>query len=270
MEYGDKKTFLFVLLLSLPLLAMIDNKPSGLMQIYVASPNLGIAISLNGNVGIGTIVPKTALDVNGLVRVGRYATAGMPACNSDTLGSFAFDTTNDRPYICASTGWKPLDSDYDKDGIVDWNDWDDTTANKKNVNLLAGNIKKGIVIFGVTGTFEGMSTITSITPAIGTVATVITITGTGFSTGAQVTIGGVVATNVTVVSSTQITVTAPANATSGAKDVTVTNLDTVSVVKMGGFTYSVYATGGTITNSCLLYTSPSPRDRQKSRMPSSA
>ena len=25
-----------------------------------------------------------------------------------------------------------------------------------------------------------------------------------------------------------------------------------------------------ITNTCLLYTSPSPRDRQKSRMPSSA
>ena len=25
-----------------------------------------------------------------------------------------------------------------------------------------------------------------------------------------------------------------------------------------------------LTNSCLLYTSPSPRDRQKSRMPSSA
>ena len=27
---------------------------------------------------------------------------------------------------------------------------------------------------------------------------------------------------------------------------------------------------GIVTNSCLLYTSPSPRDRQKSRMPSSA
>ena len=27
---------------------------------------------------------------------------------------------------------------------------------------------------------------------------------------------------------------------------------------------------GTSVNSCLLYTSPSPRDRQKSRMPSSA
>ena len=28
--------------------------------------------------------------------------------------------------------------------------------------------------------------------------------------------------------------------------------------------------GGTLPYTCLLYTSPSPRDRQKSRMPSSA
>ena len=28
--------------------------------------------------------------------------------------------------------------------------------------------------------------------------------------------------------------------------------------------------GGALGNACLLYTSPSPRDRQKSRMPSSA
>ena len=116
----------------------------------------GIASRFDGNVGIGTTGPKTALDVNGLVRVGRYTAAGMPACNSDTLGSFAFDTTNDRPYTCASTGWKPLDSDYDKDGIVDWNDWDDIDANKKNVNLIAANIKKGVEIFGVTGTFTGI------------------------------------------------------------------------------------------------------------------
>ena len=32
-----------------------------------------------------------------------------------------------------------------------------------------------------------------------------------------------------------------------------------------------YVSGGpTVTHTCLLYTSPSPRDRQKSRMPSSA
>ena len=32
----------------------------------------------------------------------------------------------------------------------------------------------------------------------------------------------------------------------------------------------VKAATGLIANTCLLYTSPSPRDRQKSRMPSSA
>ena len=34
--------------------------------------------------------------------------------------------------------------------------------------------------------------------------------------------------------------------------------------------YSEYALEGYELNVCLLYTSPSPRDRQKSRMPSSA
>ena len=36
-------------------------------------------------------------------------------------------------------------------------------------------------------------------------------------------------------------------------------------VKIGGFSQIVDP-----DNGCLLYTSPSPRDRQKSRMPSSA
>ena len=33
---------------------------------------------------------------------------------------------------------------------------------------------------------------------------------------------------------------------------------------------AIVADGGTVPYPCLLYTSPSPRDRQKSRMPSSA
>ena len=33
---------------------------------------------------------------------------------------------------------------------------------------------------------------------------------------------------------------------------------------------SVYRPAACMFNTCLLYTSPSPRDRQKSRMPSSA
>ena len=37
----------------------------------------------------------------------------------------------------------------------------------------------------------------------------------------------------------------------------------IRVVKLGSIT-------GTVSNACLLYTSPSPRDRTRSRMPSSA
>ena len=42
------------------------------------------------------------------------------------------------------------------------------------------------------------------------------------------------------------------------------NCDPMDIGKLQGATYD------TIYNICLLYTSPSPRDRQKSRMPSSA
>ena len=52
--------------------------------------------------------------------------------------------------------------------------------------------------------------------------------------------------------------TGSAKSSDGRLDVT---LDTVK--ELGG-------AGGAGTNPCLLYTSPSPRDRQKSRMPSSA
>ena len=48
------------------------------------------------------------------------------------------------------------------------------------------------------------------------------------------------------------------------------------VVLPGGFSYGDYLRCGSIAaksniiNSCLLYTSPSPRDKRQSRMPSSA
>ena len=40
-------------------------------------------------------------------------------------------------------------------------------------------------------------------------------------------------------------------------------IEVYSTTRVGGFSEEPY-------DSCLLYTSPSPRDRQKSRMPSSA
>ena len=48
------------------------------------------------------------------------------------------------------------------------------------------------------------------------------------------------------------------------------NLVVLNVVMLFGVVAWVVAILGWHIRSCLLYTSPSPRDRQKSRMPSSA
>ena len=80
--------------------------------------------------------------------------------------------------------------------------------------------------------------VTNVNPAHGTThgGTPVTITGTGFQSGATVTIGGVAATNVIVVSATSITAKTPAHA-SGSVSVTVTNPDTSSATLAGGFTF---------------------------------
>ena len=41
-------------------------------------------------------------------------------------------------------------------------------------------------------------------------------------------------------------------------------------ITLWGFISNFFATHTTYYNNCLLYTSPSPRDRTRSRMPSSA
>ncbi|MDO8614339.1 MAG: hypothetical protein Q7T33_01205, partial [Dehalococcoidia bacterium] len=114
----------------------------------------------SGNVGIGTEVPTQKLDVNGLVRVGRYSAAGLPACNGDALGSLGFNTAQNKPYVCTAAGggtWKPVASDSDNDGIADWADQDDGNTNVKTAALLPGNIKYGVTVFGVTGTLGAAS-----------------------------------------------------------------------------------------------------------------
>lgn len=82
-------------------------------------------------------------------------------------------------------------------------------------------------------------TVSSVTPSSGPTAggTPVTITGTNFSASAKVTIGGAAATNVVVVSATQITATTPAGS-AGAATVTVT-LSGQSGSLANGFTYVV-------------------------------
>jgi hypothetical protein len=81
-------------------------------------------------------------------------------------------------------------------------------------------------------------TLKSVSPSTGPTAggTTVTLGGTGFESGATVTIGGTAATNVTVVSSTQITAITPAHA-AGAVNVTVTNPDGQSATSPASFTF---------------------------------
>jgi hypothetical protein len=91
-------------------------------------------------------------------------------------------------------------------------------------------------------------TIASISPnsGPGTGGTAVTITGTGFLTGATVSFGGTAATGVSVVSSTSITATAPAHA-AGAVNVVVANNDGQSATLTNGYTYNTSNPAPTVT-----------------------
>ena len=88
-------------------------------------------------------------------------------------------------------------------------------------------------------------TVSAISPNTGTAngGTTVTVTGTGFLSGATVTIGGTAATGVTVASSTSIKATTPAHA-AGAADVVVTNTDNQAGALSGGYTYTSSTGGG--------------------------
>ena len=60
------------------------------------------------------------------------------------------------------------------------------------------------------------------------------------------------------------------NLRSGATSASVTALNYNHANWNTAYSWGNHANAGYITSVCLLYTSPSPRDRQKSRMPSSA
>jgi hypothetical protein len=90
----------------------------------------------------------------------------------------------------------------------------------------------------ITPTAVSDPTITDIDPIDGPGygGTAVTITGTEFAEGATVTFGGEGATDVIVVSDTEITCVTPAHA-NGSVDVVVTNLDTGTVTATDGYLY---------------------------------
>ena len=115
MHYNKKLTLgillTFIICIGSAILATYSTGP------YGNYPNPGIH---PGMIGPGTFNASGAANPQwnfpGPVKVGVYAV--KPACNAGLLGAFVFDTIKDRPFICASSGWKPLDSDLDKDGSI--------------------------------------------------------------------------------------------------------------------------------------------------------
>jgi IPT/TIG domain/Glycosyl hydrolases family 16 len=108
-------------------------------------------------------------------------------------------------------------------------------------------------------------TITRVSPVSGSVAggSTVTITGTGFAAGARVVFDETQATNVTVVSATEITATAPTHAKSGSVDVTV------FVGTQGAALLHGYAYGGAAPAPTAPPPSPVPASIPPSRIPPS-
>ncbi len=67
--------FLFLLLLGITQ-ASVVYPPDGSLQVYTDTPTHGLTISVNGNVGIGTIDPSTKLEVLGTVSANAFAGNG--------------------------------------------------------------------------------------------------------------------------------------------------------------------------------------------------
>jgi hypothetical protein len=108
-----------------------------------------------------------------------------------------------------------------------------------------GNVFFAISRPSFTVTAAPGPTVTAISPTSGTTAgdTSVTITGTGFVSGATVTLGGVPATSVVVGSSTTITAVTGARV-AGTVDVVVTNPGPASGTLASGYTYRAGSAAG--------------------------
>jgi hypothetical protein len=113
---------------------------------------------------------------------------------------------------------------------------------KVDVVVTNGDNQTATLTQGFTYTAPG-PTISNISPSTGptTGGTSITITGTGFQSGASVKIGALAATDVNMVSATSITARTPLGPATEqlSVDVVITNPDSTKATATGGFTYTV-------------------------------
>ncbi len=241
----------------------------------------------SGSIGIGTANPAANLEVAGEVKIGYAAST----CSSAIAGTLRW--YDGHMSVCNGSAWRQLDNQppptltsiTPASGLYTLQTAITISGTGFNLGLellIGGAAATDIAVsatlitaktpVGSVGTkdvkitnpdgqyvagaftYNPLPTVASVSPASGQTArtTNITLAGTGFLSGAGVTVGGVTAT-VNTVSATQITAIAPAIASSGAKNVTVTNPDTGAATLTGGFTCVPFAAGGSETDSGLYH-----------------
>ena len=240
----------------------------------------GLYLNSAANVGIGTAEPVASLDVNGGIKVGtvtancttliagtlRWYDGHVSVCNGSNWrqldnqppptvtgitpasGLYNLQTpititgTGFSSGLELSIGGTPLATYVLTSALQITAVAPSGTVGAKDVKITNPD---GQYITG-TFTYNPLPTITGLTPTTGSGVggTPVTITGTGFLSGAAVTIANISATSIVRLSDTQITAITPASTTSGVKDVKVTNFDTGYAERTGvnGFTYKMYAT----------------------------
>lgn len=104
-----------------------------------------------------------------------------------------------------------------------------------NRNFTTGDVATGTLTDGYT--YHPPPTVDAATQGFFMGGTTITITGTGFRSGATVLIGSTSCSSVSVVSGTELTCVAPAGTALSTADVTVTNVDDQDDTLTNGFTW---------------------------------
>jgi hypothetical protein len=191
--------------------------------------------------------PANPLDVTaGAAGIGTSASSGAATTRSANDLIFGAGTTAGR-FTAAGLGFVSRIITTPDGDIAE----DDTVGTTGSYSATAPNSSGAwaMQMVAFRGSGQGSTTpapkVSAISPNTGTVngGTAVTLTGTGFLSGATVTIGGAASTGVTVVSSTSITAKTPAHA-AGAADVAVKNTNNQVGTLSGGYTYTSGTAGG--------------------------
>jgi hypothetical protein len=202
-------------------------------QTYVASTagDYSVTVTASGCSSTSTVTtvtvnprPNAAISVASPMTAGTSSTASVADAGSGT--TYGWSITNGT--INSGNGTRTIGFTAGAAGTLTLTVTVSTAAgclDTKSVNVTVTSAAPPVVV-------------SSVTPPVGRAVggTNVTISGSGFQSGATVTFGGAAATNVVRVNATTITATTPAHAP-GSVAVVVTNPDASSGTRNGGFTY---------------------------------